>query len=146
MKALSLIMKTVSPHIALKIRQMPSIIDKPGTPDVKCCPNAKEIWNHLQSQYQKTDAISSIYDFCQLLLTPLVDNGTLKEQLNNHNKICSHCALNGINLEDYLFTATILTTLPKSYSHITNSLLTHGKIQGLTVEGVYAKIVETEAC
>ena len=60
MKALGLIMKTVDPVIALELQSMPSISDN-QTPATTRRPTAKEIWEHLQTRYQKSDSTSSLY-------------------------------------------------------------------------------------
>ena len=120
-----------------------------GVPDLKDNtitprPDAKEIWEHPQSHHQKNDAVSSLYDYRQLHRTTLVDDGTLEAQIDRLIQLRSRCTLNGLELDDSWFAATILIALPESYSHITDSLLANGKIEDLTVEGVRAKILETE--
>lgn len=144
MKALGLIMKTVDPVIALKLQSQPDKVDSKTTPSMKRRPNANEIWEHLKSHYQKSDAVSSLYDYRQLHRTTLLDDGTLETQINQLIHLRSRCALNGLKLEDYQFAATILIALPESYSQIADSLLANGKIEDLTVEQVRAKILETE--
>ena len=144
MKALGLIMKSVDPIIALELQSMPDVSVTSGTTGTTRRPNANEIWNHLKSQYQKTDAISSLYDYRQLHQTALIDDGTLETQINNLIQLRSRCALNGFRLDDFQFAATLLIALPESYSHIADSLLTNGKIEDLSVEAVRAKILETE--
>ena len=144
MKALGLIMKTINPVIALELQSMSDVSVTQGTPATKCRPNAKEIWDHLQSNYQKSDAVSSLYDYRQLHRTTLIDDGTLEAQVNHLFQLRSRCALNGLKLEDYQFAATILIALPESYSHIADSLLANGKIEDLKVDTVRAKILETE--
>jgi len=150
MKALGLIMKTVDSNIALEIQSMPdatdSVLDAKNntTTTTKRRPNTKEIWDHLKSRYQKVDPVSSLYDYRQLLRAVLIDDGTLEAQLNQLIQIRSRCALNGLKLEDHQFAAIILISLPETYSHIADSLLATSKIEDLTVEGVQAKILETE--
>ena len=107
-------------------------------------PNANEIWEHLKSCYQKSDAVSSLYNYHQLHCTMLLDNGTLEIQINQLIHLHSCCALNGLKLKDYQFVATILIALPKSYSQIANSLLANGKIEDLMAEQVRVKILETK--
>jgi len=140
MKALGLLMKSVDPVIALEIQSMPDITETTSTRR----PMAKEIWDHLKTHYQKSDAVSSLYDYRQLHQTALIDDGTLEAQINKLIQLRSRCALNGFKLDNFQFAATLLIALPESYSHIADSLLTNGKIEDLTVEGVRAKILETK--
>ena len=142
MKALGLIMKTVNPVIALELQSMPDITSTTATTPRR--PNAKEIWDNLKSKHQKSDAVTSLYDYRQLHRTTLIDDGTLEAQINHLFQLRSRCALNGLKLDDYQFAATILIALPNSYSQIADSLLANGKIEDLKVETVRAKILETE--
>ena len=135
-KALSLIMKTINPNITLKIQSTPDIINTTVNPNTTHSPNAKDIWIHLKSQYQNTDSISSLYDYQQLHRTTLIDDGPLEDQLNHLIQLRSHCAMNGLKLKNYQFTAMILIALPESYSHITNTLLANGKMEDLMVKAV----------
>ena len=135
-KTLSLIMETINPNIALKIQSIPDIINTTVNPNTTHSPNAKDIWIHLKSRYQKTDSISSLYDYRQLHCTTLIDDGTLEDQLNHLIQLHSRCAMNGLKLENYQFTATILIALLESYSHITNTLLANSKMEDLMVKAV----------
>jgi hypothetical protein len=148
MKALGLLMKTVDPVIALEIQSMPKVevtkTENNKSVTTSRSPNAKEIWDFLETRYHKSDAITSLYNYRLLHQTALIDDGTLEAQINALIQIRSRCALNGLKLEDFQFAATILIALPESYSQIVDSLLTHGKLEDLSVETVQAKILETE--
>jgi hypothetical protein len=144
MKAMGLIWKTVTPIIALEIHGdiIPNTTTSP--PTMRKVANTKELLMYLTDKYQKKDAVLSLLKYCQLLCATLVNNGTLEAQLNNLIDLCSHCALHLLKLNDFQFTTIILISLPKSYSHITDSLLAHGKIKDLKVKEVHTKITETK--
>ena len=52
--------------------------------------------------------------------------------------------MNSLKLKNYQFAATILMALLESYSHITDTLLTNGKMEDLMVKAVQTKISETK--
>ena len=88
--------------------------------------------------------MSVILEWRKLITTCLVDDGTLEAQLDNLWEIRSRCSLNGIIIEDYVFAGTILTQLPESYWHISDTLLAIKEVKKLTPEEVRSKILETE--
>ena len=141
MQALDLITRTVNPAIALEMRSMPDVTETDGTTRR---PNAKEIWDHLKSRYEKSDTRTSVRYFEQLIRTKLVDDGTLEAQLNDRSELRFRCAVNGFKFPDFQFASILLISLPESYSHLIDCLLANREVQDLTSEEVREKILRTE--
>ena len=151
-KALGLLKKTVDPIIALEIQSMSDIKVTTIDPTSEVVtittrrPTAKDVWDHLKGLYQKADAVTTLLEYRLLHRTVLNDDGNLEAQLNHLTQLRSRCALNGFGLKDYEFAATILISLPDSYSHIADFFLATTEIEDLKVEEVHEKILETEIC
>jgi len=143
MKARGLISRTLSTHIATELDEPPQIIPAGSSTPKKVHTAADRIaW--LKSKYEKKDAVSVILEWQKLITARLVDDGTLESQLNYLWELRSRCALNGIKIDDYVFASTILTQLPETFSHISDTLLATKKVRDLTPEEVRSKILETE--
>jgi hypothetical protein len=142
MVAVGLIMKTVDPAIALHLRSLPGVTETDGTTRR---PNAQELWDHLKSRYEKSDPITGLRYFGQLVRTEFVDDGTLEDQINKLTMLRFRCTVNGYELSDHQFAATLLVSLPESYSHFIECLLANRRLQDFTVEEVRAKILQAES-
>ena len=141
MQALCLITRTVNPAIALEIQLMPDVTETNSTTRR---PNAKEIWDHLKSRYEKSDTRTSLRYFEQLVRTKLVDDGTLEAQLNKFSELRIRCIVNDFKFLDFQFASILLTSLPESYSHLPECLLANRGVQDLTCSGVQEAILQTE--
>ena len=144
MKAMGLMMKTILGVLKVELHKL-QITDSSVTSGFRD-PTVKDLWEHLKLKFEKKDGVSAILDLGQLTQSKLIDNGTLKTQLNAMQDVCSQCALNDIKFEDWQYVTLILLPLPKTYKHITDSFLTTGVAKDLKPADVCAKILETKIC
>lgn len=140
--ALGLIKKTVIKTIALELRSFP---DPSGGSKAIKNGMAKQLWTYLKSKYLKKEGITSFYEFGALFRCNLVDDGTLKQQINKMSDMRSICAMNEFELKDWQYAVLILHALPPSYRHIPDNLLTTGKVKDLKFTDIRAKVLEAES-
>jgi len=140
--ALGLIKKTVIKTIALDLRSIPDPKDPTKTITE---PTSHQLWEYLKTMYSKKEGITSFYEYGALFRCNLVDDGTLEQQINKISDMCSVCAMNEFELQDWQFCILVLHMLPPSYRHIPDNLLVAGKIKDLKFSEVRAKILEAES-
>ena len=145
MKACGLISLTISPHIATEL-ELPPKFTPPGSTTIRHVTTAADKMTWLKSKYEKKDTVSVILEWQKLITGKLVNDGSLEKQLDILWELRSCCSLNGIKVDDHVFASIILTQLPDTYSHISNTLLAIKKVEDLTPEEVCSKILETEIC
>ncbi|KAF9645617.1 hypothetical protein BDM02DRAFT_3119960, partial [Thelephora ganbajun] len=138
-KATGLITKTVSSTLKVELAEYQ--VSDSTTPDngERKDPTAKQMWEYLQSKFEKKSGVSAIIDLGLLTHTKLVDDGTLENQLNTMQDVRSRCALNEIKFEDWQYAALILLALPETYKHITDSFLATDSVKNLKPSDVRAK-------
>ncbi|KAF9648212.1 hypothetical protein BDM02DRAFT_3115680 [Thelephora ganbajun] len=140
-KAIGLIAKTVSSTLKVELSEY-QVTDTNATGG-KRDPTAKEMWEYLQSKFEKKSEVSAIIDLGLLTQTKLIDDGTLENQLNTMQDVRSRCALNEIKFEDWQYAALILLALPETYKHITDSFLATDSVKDLNPSDVRAKAQDT---
>jgi len=91
---------------------------------------AKQLWEYLKTKYSKKEGIT-FYEFGTLFHCNLVNDGTLKQQINKLSDMHSICVMNKFNLKDWQFLVLVLHALPPSYQHIPDNILVAGKIKDL---------------
>ena len=147
MQAQGLILMTSSFHIRLELKNL-KIVATAATATstaVTRDPTAKEMWDYLESKFKKRDGLSAAFDFRRLVRATLVDDGTLEAQLDKMTELRAAAAAGDATLEDWQFAAVILTALPQSYQHISESLLATGAATTLDPAVVRSRILEAEA-
>jgi len=150
MKASGLILRTISPHIADELFDAvlspspPKEGETGGDDDPTPVTAAADQFNYLKAKYEKSDAVSVIFEWQKLITTRLVDDGTLEAQLDKLWEIRTCCALHGIKIDDYLFAGTILTQLPELFNTVRDTLLSLKDITELKSSEVRTKILEKQ--
>ena len=133
-KALSLITQTVSSHLKIELDEY-RVIPPSGTTPREA--TAAEMWTYLKTKFEKKDGVSAIIDWGYLTHTKLVDDGTLKEQLNSFQQLRSRCALNGFKYEDWQYATLLLLTLSDSYKSIKEHFLTTDNPKKLNPDDIH---------
>ena len=108
-------------------------------------PSAQDMWDHLESRFQKKDAFSAFLDIRLFLRATLTDDGTLEAQLNKLTELRAAAATSGFTVEDWQFASIMLIALPQSYEHIKYTLLATDGVTTLNPAAVRSCILETEA-
>ena len=141
-KAIGLITHTVSSHLKADLDeyQVPS----KGSSTTKDA-TASEIWDYLKTRFEKKDSVSTIIDYGRLTRAKLVDDGSLKEQLNALQELRSRCSLNDFKYEDWQFATLILLALPDSYENIKEHFLTTASPKTLKPDEIRARILEKQS-
>ena len=140
--ALGLIGKTVIKTIA---RDLNSFADPKDSSKTIKNRTTQQLWDYLEHQYSTKEGITSFHKFGALFRSELVDNGTLKIQINKLSDMRSVCVMNEFDLKDWQFAVLVLHMLPTSYSHLPNNLITAGKIKDLKFSEVHTKILEAKS-
>ena len=143
-KAIGLIARTVSSHLKIELDELRIPDTTSSVAGTTREANANEIWDYLKGKFEKKDGVSAIIDWGYLTRTKLVDDGTLKEQLNSLQELRSRCALNGFRYDDWQFTALLLLALPDSYENIKEHFLTTDDPKKLKPEDIRARILERQ--
>ena len=146
MKAQGLVLKTVS-HLLREELMNYKVVTTAATTTAAAVtrdPKAKDLWDYLETKFQKKDGISALIDFQLFLRATLTDDGTLEAQLNKLTELRTKAATSGFTVADWQFAAIMLMALPQSYTHIKDSFLTTGTITALDPTAVRSRILETE--
>lgn len=148
MKAQDLVLKTISHPLRKELmRYRPIVTTATATvAAVTRDPKAKDMWDYLESKFQKKDGLSALFDFQLLFRASFTDDGTLEAQLNELTKLRIRAAAGGFTVEDWQFAVIMLIALPQSYEHIKDSFLTTSTITALDPIVVYSRILEMEFC
>lgn len=108
---------------------------------------AAEMWSYLRTKFEKIDSFSAILDFGRLNRTKFVDDGTLEQQLNESQELCSCCRLNGFKQYDWQYSAILLFALPDSFKSIREHILaTLDDLEKLDPDHIRARVLEHQAC
>ena len=146
MKAQDLVLKTISRPLRKELTRYRPIVTA-ATATVAAItrdPKAKDMWDYLESKFQKNDRVSALFDFQLLVRASFTDDGTLEAQLNEFTKLRIRAATGGFTVEDWQFAAIMLIALPQSYEYIKDSFLTTTTITALDPTAIRSRILEME--